>query len=332
MDRQIDFMRHALLPHLPAGTRITGIAPLTTGFSNDTFLIEGCDLILRTPPSAGAMLDGHDVIAQANIYRTLGTVPAAPKVPGILMICEDRSVLGDPFFIMERIPGESISDVDMQGWFCEAADDSRRSIARQWISAFARLATLEPLAVLNGAVTPENDARRWQNFARRADCPRLTEYFDELLAIPAPLSGPAAIVHGDPKLSNIMWREGRITAVLDWEMALNGEPLADLGYMLYGVESQYHVATRPQKLTGMLRRDEVIELWTKVSGRSAEGVIWHEIAQIGKIAAIIAQGTNMFVTGRSHDPKLKHFKANLEYYLGVMGAMLDDSGLLALKG
>jgi aminoglycoside phosphotransferase (APT) family kinase protein len=114
--------------------------------------------------------------------------------------------------------------------------------------------------------------------------------------------------------------------MLDWEMALNGEPLADLGYMLYSFESAYHNATRAQKLGGMLGRDQVIALWEQVSGRSAEGVEWHEIAQIGKIGAIIAEGCNMWDTGRSADPKLELFKQNMDYYLGVMAAMLDGGG------
>ena len=71
---------------------------------------------------------------------------------------------------------------------------------------------------------------------------------------------------------------------------------------------------------------EVIALWCEVSGRSAEGLFWHEIAQIAKIGAIIAEGTNMYVTGRSSDPKLAYFKQNLDYYLGVMATMLDAGG------
>ena len=140
------------------------------------------------------------------------------------------------------------------------------------------------------------------------------------------------MVHGDTKLSNLMWNEGRTSAMLDWEMALNGEPLADLGYMLYGFESAYHGDTTPQRQPGMLKRDQVISLWSEVSGRSANGVFWHEIAQIGKITAIIAEGTNMWVTGRSQDPKLEYFAKNLDYYLGVMAAMLDSEDFRSMGG
>ena len=332
MAQNLENMRQALSGYLSDGACITAIKPLTTGFSNETYLVEGLDLILRLPPSAGAMLDGHDVIAQAKIYEALGETDGAPIVPGIVVYCDDASVLGAPFFVMKRVAGEAVSDVDLQPWFVDADDAFRDNLSRQWITAFASLARLEPLSILGDAMSPQDDARRWQRFARNANCPRLVACYDQLLEIPAPLSGTSAVIHGDTKLSNLMWQNGQITAVLDWEMALNGDPLADLGYMLYGFESAYHSATRAQKLTGMLTRNDVIALWSEVSGRSAQGVFWHEIAQIAKIGAIIAEGTNMYVTGRSQDPKLAYFQQNLDYYLGVAEAMLGAPEFKALKG
>ena len=306
---------------LPGGERITGIAPLTTGFSNETYRIDGLDLILRLPPSAGAMLDGHGVLAQARIYRELGAVSGGPPVPAIIHIEEDETALGVPFFVMERAPGEAIHDTQLQDWFTSATDDFRAGICRQWIGAFASLARMQPLAVLGDPVSPEDDALMWQRFAARAGCGELVA-----LAARAPRSGPPALVHGDTKLSNLMWADGRVSAMLDWEMALNGEPLADLGYLLHGFESPHHGPTTPMKQPGMARRAEIIALWESHSGRSAAGVEWHEIAQIGKINAIVAEGSAMFASGRSSDPKLAYFQKNLDYYLGVMRAMLDGGG------
>ncbi|MCB2076853.1 MAG: phosphotransferase family protein [Novosphingobium sp.] len=316
---------------LPDGERLTGMRPLTTGFSNDTYLLEGIDLILRLPPAAGAMLDGHGVVKQAEIYRALGEIPDAPPVPAIVLICTDEKPLGAPFFVMERVAGDSIHDTQLQPWFVEGGDALRADVCRQWVSAFAGLARLSPLAVLGDAVSPEDDARMWQSFGRQADCQALVSHYDRLLSVPAPRSGPSAVVHGDTKLSNLMWHDGTISAMLDWEMALNGEPLADLGYMLYGFESAHHGPTTPQRQPGMVTREEVIALWEQVSGRCAKGLFWHEIAQIGKITAIIAEGTNMWNTGRSTDPKLELFAKNLGYYIDVMAAMLDSAEWQALE-
>jgi aminoglycoside phosphotransferase (APT) family kinase protein len=329
--RDLDQLAQALRSVLPGGKAITAISPLTTGYSNETYLIEGPNLILRLPPAGGAMLDGHDVITQARIYEELGKLAGAPPVPRVVTKCSDIAILGVPFFVMERVEGDSIDDIKMCPWFIDGTDAFRRQICRDWVSVFAGLAKLPPMAVLGGVLTPEDDARTWRGFARSAGCPKLEALFDRLLSIPAPLSGPPAIIHGDTKLSNIMWRDGSITAVLDWELALNGEPLANLAYMLYAFENKYHAATRAPKLPGMLSRDEVIALWSEVSGRSAKGLFWHEIAQIGKLAAIVAEATNMYETGRSLDPKLAIFKQSLGYYLGVMQAMLDGGGFPETK-
>jgi aminoglycoside phosphotransferase (APT) family kinase protein len=227
---------------------------------------------------------------------------------------------------MERTSGEAVSDVQLQPWFTEATDAVRARMCSDWVTAFARLARLDGFEALGPSVTPERDAQRWRRFAAAAHCPKLVAAFDRLLAVPAPRSGPLSVVHGDTKLSNLLWHEGRINAMLDWELALNGEPLGDLGYLLYAYESEFHGATRASKLPGMLKREEVIELWSRESGRSADGVQWHEIAQVGKICAIMAEAANLFESGRSSDPKLALTRQYMEKDLGVMNAMLDAGG------
>lgn len=324
--RDLPRIADLLRASLPGGDAITGISPLTTGFSNETYRVDGADLILRLPPAAGAMLDGHDVVGQARIYAVLTDIPGAPPVPRVVSIGEDATAIGSPFFVMERVRGESIDDFAMQPWLIEGSDALRRQVCSDWIATFASLGNLPPLDVLGPVTTPEDDARMWQAFAGQAESPVLVGLFDRLLRVPAPRTGAPAVVHGDAKLSNLMWHKHRITAVLDWEMALNGEPLADLAYMLYAFESEFHAATRAPKLPGMLTRVEVIALWSLITGRSTEGLLWHEIAQFGKLGAIIAEGTNMHLSGRSDDPKLAHFARSLESYIGVMSAMLDGAG------
>jgi len=326
MKRDLDEIAAVLRAVLPGDRQISAVVPLTTGFSNETYLIRGPDLILRLPPAAGAMLDGHDVLAQARIYEELSRTVGAPRVPEIVHIEDSADLLGVPFFVMAKVPGESVSDLDMQDWFTDASDVVRRQMCIDWVSAFANLANLAPLDVLGSPVSPEDDMRMWQRFAEGANCPILVDAIERLLKNPAPLSGLPAVIQGDSKLSNIMWDDFRISAVLDWEMSLNGEPLADLGYMLYTFENDYHAATRAQKLPGMLHRADVISRWEQVSGRSAAGVVWHEIAQMAKLTAIIAEGCNMVDTGRSQDPKLAIFKASLGYYLSITQAMLAGAG------
>jgi aminoglycoside phosphotransferase (APT) family kinase protein len=326
MPRDILELQNHISNLLMDNTPITAVTPMTTGFSNETYLIEGPNLILRLPPAAGAMLDGHDVIGQARIYAALGQTPHAPPVPRIVHVEESGDLLGAPFFIMGRVAGESVNDIEMQAWFTDAPDATRTQMCSDWVSAFANLAKLAPLDILGAPVSSEDDLRMWQRFANSAGCPQLVDMIDRLLKAPAPISGDPAVIQGDCKLSNLMWDNYRISAMLDWEMSLNGEPMADLGYMLFMFESDFHAATRAPKLSGMLGRDDVIALWEQVSGRSAQGIIWHEIAQVAKLSAIIAEGKNMFDTGRSTDPKLAYFKQNLQHYLDVTSAMLAGNG------
>ena len=320
---QLEAALATLLPDQP----ISGVRPLMTGFSNETYALEGTSLILRLPPAAGAMLEGHGVVDQARIYAALSATAGAPPVPAITFIGEDPTVLGEQFFVMERVGGEAIHDIHMQPWFVEADVTERNRVCRDWISAFAVIGRLAPLDALGAPLTPEEDLGRWRSFAARANSDATVDAIDRLLKRPAPRSGPPSVVHGDPKLSNLMWHDKQISAVLDWEMALNGEPLGDLAYMLYGFESAFHPALRAQKLPGMLDREGVIALWSEVSGRSSEGVEWHEIAQFAKLCAILAEGVDMFVSGRSDDPKLAYFQDNLDGWIALTNAMLAAQGL-----
>ena len=94
----------------------------------------------------------------------------------------------------------------------------------------------------------------------------------------------------------MMFVDGRISAVLDWEFAYNGEPLSDLGYLLYFFASDFHGPTRPTRLSGMWTRDQVIAAWEQASGRSAAGVAWHEAAQIARVSAMIVTAANQFAS------------------------------------
>lgn len=326
MSRDPALLQERLRAHLPGGHAITAVTPLTTGFSNETYLLEGANWILRLPPSGGAIVEGHDVVAQALLYRALGEIADGPPVPGVISICEDDSVLGAPFFVMECVAGDPVHDTVLQDWFTAPDDAFRHALCDTWIATVAHFAALPPLPVLGAPVSPEDDARVWREFARNADCPPLVAAYDRLLSRPAPLSGTPGVVHGDVKLSNFMWHAGKLSAVLDWEMALNGEPLSDLGYLLIFFESAHHRAATPLRQPGMFSREDVIAAWEAGSGRSSDGVIWHEIAQIAKILCTMAEGTNLWVTGRSSDPKLAYFQQNLDYYLGVLVAMLDANG------
>ena len=323
MTRDIGALRAALASALPDGDRITGVRAFSTGHSNETYLIEGLDRILRLPPTADPLMPGsHGVIAQARIYRALAAIAGAPPVPEVLMECAERSLLGDEFYVMARVAGEEVNDYQPQDWFTDALPEERDAICRTWMTSFGQLANLGPIDVLGPAMTPEDQAGRWRRVAMDADCAPLVELFDRLLRVPAPRTGVPSPVHGDPKLANLMWSDGELTAVLDWELAYNGEPLADLGYMLFFFASDAHPANRGCGFPGMWPRDRIIAHWAGLTGRSSAGVHWHEIAAAGKMAAIIAYGHHLYVSGKSNDARFLQWKIPLDKNLKLIDDML----------
>lgn len=323
MTRNLAELRDALRTVLPDGDRITGLCAFSTGHSNETYLIEGLDQILRLPATLHPLLpDAHSVPLQARIYSALSEAEGAPPVPTILFSSDGPSVLKDPYFVMARVRGEEINDYLPQPWFAAATADQRDALCEKWIDALGGLANLAELDVLGPAVTPEDEARRWQNMAREANCAPLVASFDRLLAVPAPRSGVPSPAHGDPKLANLMWSDRELTAVLDWELAYNGEPLADLGYILSFFASDARTANNACASDGMWKRDKVISHWAGLTGRNPDGVRWHEAAAIGKMAAIIAYGYNLYVSGKSDDARFLKWKEPIENNLSIMDIML----------
>ena len=323
MARDLDRVRRVLASILPDGERISKITPLIAGHSNETYVIEGPGTILRLPPPADPLVAGHGIVAQAHIYRILGEQPGAPPVPRVLHLCEDTALLGDPFFVMERVAGDAVPDYSIPIWFTEAPAAKREQVSRQWAEAIGKIATLAPLEVLGRPITPEHNAREWRTMAAEANCPALVALFDRLLTVPAPISGPVSPVHGDPKIANLMWSDFTLSAVLDWELAYNGEPLSDLGYMLFFFRPEAYSREPLPSLSGMIGRDEVVHVWEQASGRSAAGWQWYEAAAIGKMAAILAHGYNLAVAGQSGDVRFLRWKERLDANMQVMAAVID---------
>lgn len=309
---------------VPGGQAITAVTPLMAGHSNETYLLEGLDAILRLPPASEPLLKGYGVIDQARIYEALAGAPGLP-VPGVLHVEPEPSVIGDPFFVMQKINGRAVTDYIIPDWFKAASAAERASVTRQWVAAIGRIATLEPLEVLGAPSSPDVQARYWRSMADAANCPELVTLFDRLLASPAPTSGPASPVHGDSKIANLMWSGFDLAAVLDWELAYNGEPLADLGYTLYFFRPEAYSRDPLPALTGVIDRAEVVRTWEQASGRSAQGWRWHEAAAIGKIGAIIAHGYNLASSGHTFDPRWLAWKERLDVNIRLMDEALRQA-------
>src|SRR5690242_17686785 len=215
--------------------------PVGDGHSNVTFTLS-TNVVLRRPPRGPLPPSAHDVLREARLLRALAPTPV--RVPKVLAVCEDPAVIGSPFYVMEKIEGEVITSS-----IPEPLDnpEQRARIASELIDSLVELHAVDYETVgLEGFGKPtgylERQLRRfnglWEHNRTREV--RAVEEVGKWLADNLPESGPATIVHGDYRLGNTMFATAtpaRLIAILDWEMATIGDPLADLGYtMIHWIE------------------------------------------------------------------------------------------------
>ncbi|MET8117917.1 phosphotransferase family protein [Micromonospora sp. NPDC005291] len=256
-DPAVDALRPGAVPTSPVGLTLDRLAdylsqhqpelavgPLQAsliagGKSNLTYLLRLGDreVVLRRPPLGHVLATAHDMAREFRVISALASTEV--PVPGALLLCTDPEVIGAPFYLMERMPGEVFrnrTQTDPLG------DERRRALAMAMMDTLAALHSVEPSTVgLSDFGRPEGylarQVRRWAgqlDRSRSRPLPGIDELRD-LLAATAPEGANAGrIVHGDYRLDNLLASADPVAvhAVLDWEMATLGDPLADLGLLL----------------------------------------------------------------------------------------------------
>ena len=206
------------------------------GQSNPTFLLRahGGEYVLRKQPPGELLPSAHQVDREYRVMDALG--PTDVPVPRMVALCEDPEVIGTKFYVMEKIEGRVLTDLQLP----EESRADRRAIYLDLVSVLAKLHRVDPGAVGLGAFgRPGNYyARQISRWSRQYEASKTEEIeaMDRLLAwLPdrIPASDETGIVHGDYRLGNVILHpeEPRIVAVLDWELSTLGHPLADLGYL-----------------------------------------------------------------------------------------------------
>jgi aminoglycoside phosphotransferase (APT) family kinase protein len=206
------------------------------GQSNPTFHLHTAagDYVLRKKPPGKLLPRAHEVEREHRVMAALAATDV--PVPRMRLMCDDESVIGTPFFVMDYVAGRIFSDPGLRP--CTPAD--RAAIYQDLARVLAALHRVDWRAVgLDGFGRPEGYmqrqaalwTRQWEA-ARVEDMPAMDKLAQWLPQHLPPDDGPACIAHGDYRLGNVLIHptEPRIVAVLDWELATIGHPLADLGY------------------------------------------------------------------------------------------------------
>jgi aminoglycoside phosphotransferase (APT) family kinase protein len=292
-----------------------GEGPLTVeqfpgGHSNLTYLVRSSarEYVLRRPPLGPVAPKAHDM---AREYRVLDRVhPVFAAAPKVYLLCEDPSIIGAPFFLMERrrgivLRGRGPASVKLEPNF------SAR-VSRGFLDCFVALHSIDLSS--NGLLSlgkPEGFLERqvqgWSDRWRRArtdDAPDIDGPIAWLAAhIPQPLA--PTLVHNDFKLDNLMLDEndvGRVEAVLDWEMTTVGDPLADVGLSL--CYWTFGIAGGPDRsLPGWYSRDQFVHEYATRTGRDVSRIAWYEALGIFKLAVILQQIYFRWKIGQTNDAR-----------------------------
>lgn len=301
---------------IPASDRPLEILQFPGGHANLTYLLRYGDreYVLRRPPLGPVAPRSHDMVREYHALAALG--PHYAPAPRVFVLCEDASVIGAPFFVMERRHGIVVRRTMPE----EIADDPsvRRRVGEAAIDALADLHAVPvagPVAALGkpeGFVARQIHgwAERWQR-AKTDDLPAMEELAAWLAArIPAPLA--PTVVHNDFKLDNMMLDRadpGRVVAVLDWDMTTLGDPRIDVGTLLgYWPEAgdppeRLAIAMQPTYLDGFPTRAEVVARYAARSGRDLSAIGFFETFALFKLAVVLQQIYVRFVRGQTKDER-----------------------------
>jgi aminoglycoside phosphotransferase (APT) family kinase protein len=271
------------------------------GKSNLTFEVtsEAGAVILRRPPSGQLLPSAHDMGREARIQLALaGTSVPVPKV-----VLQEASgdLLGVPFYVMEKVPGHVIR-AEMPAGYAETPAE-KLMMADALVDVLADLHTVDPEAIgLGDYGRPhgylERQIRRWNGQWEKTKTHEV-KAFDELggrLARRLPESRRESIVHGDYRLDNCLMAladPSRVTAVLDWELSTLGDPLTDLGLLLFywrePGEGEPVLTPAVTRSPGFPRRAHLAERYAQRTGARLDDIAFYEAFAHFKFA-VIAQG------------------------------------------
>ena len=212
------------------------------------------------------------------------------RVAKVLWIEQDASILGKPFFVMEKMIGRvpvSMPPYASSGWVSEATPEQHRKIWEEGVRQLAaiQLVPLDKLGFLQGpAHARDGLAQEWDKYSRFVewvkDDPAAPVLRDALARLKSlwPENQPAGLVWGDARIGNMMYdEEFEVIAVMDWEQPSLGGALQDLAWFLVLSETMHGKgAARGKYLPGMGTRAETIALWEEISGKSAADIAWYE--------------------------------------------------------
>jgi aminoglycoside phosphotransferase (APT) family kinase protein len=301
-------------------------APLTVrqfggGAANLTYLLDygTHQYVLRRPPLGPVAPSAHDMAREFRVLSVL--YQAFPFAPRAYVFCDDHSVIGSPFFIMERKQGIVVRR-SIPPEYADIPDAPRR-MSEALVDALAAFHAvdyhtlgLETLGKPAGFIERQVEGwyGRWHN-ARTHVLPQMETVYGWLRENVPPANTPT-LVHNDYKLDNVMLAAddpGRMIAIFDWDMCTLGDPLADLGALLtYWTEPDdaphlQMTAMMPVGDNRFMTRDEIIHRYAEKSGRDVSHIRFYHVLGLYRLVVICAQIFIRYQRGQTQDARFDAF-------------------------
>ncbi len=303
------------------------IKQFSGGASNLTYLISYANqaFILRRPPFGKIAKSAHDMLREAHIMQTLK--PVYPHIPAILAICNDHSILGCDFYIMERLIG-----IIPRKNLPQELQLSQNEIHQLCTNAIDKLielhqvdhkaAGLDNLAKGDGYVS-----RQITGWSKRFINAKTDDVVDfkaiiQWLVDNMPPQNHTCIIHNDFRFDNLVLDVNnplKIIAVLDWEMATLGDPLMDLGNSLaYWVQADdddffQQLRRQPTHLAGMFTRQQVVDYYLEKTNSNLTDFTFYMVYGLFRLAAIIQQIYYRYYHKQTQDQRFAGFGQAVNY-------------------
>ena len=296
------------------------ISQFPSGYSNLTYLIKSGEqqFVLRRPPSGTKAKSANDMGREYRVLNGLNNY--FRYAPEVSLFCEDESIIGAPFYLMEYIPGLIVrADYPQE---LNAAPEFVAAQGHQFVAALAELHAVDYQAAgLAELGRPEGYTERqihgWAKRYTNALTPGASEFQQVIEWLQDQLpdeTGNHSLIHNDYKMDNIIWdseQPDKIIGVLDWEMTTLGDPLMDLGATLgYWIEADdpedlQSIRNMPSNAPGALSRRELLSRYAAASGReiSTDHFDFYYNYGLFRRAAICQQIYYRFHHGQTNDQR-----------------------------
>jgi aminoglycoside phosphotransferase (APT) family kinase protein len=321
-DLDLERLRPWLDRHVAGFGGLREVEKFAGGQSNPTYRIvaDSGDYVLRRKPFGPILPSAHAVEREYRLISAL--YPTGFPVPRPYALCEDKEVIGAPFYVMALVAGRIFWD----GRLPDRTGLERRAVYESMIATLARLHSIDPAEVGLADYSPpgnyfERQVTRWTKQYRAAETERIdeAERLIEFLPRTVPPQSRVTIIHGDYRIDNLIYAPDRaeVAAVLDWELSTLGDPLADFTYFVMNWEMPTAAGSAGLKgvdfrATNIPDLEQTVRLYCEATGRDGvPNLDWYFSYNLFRLLGIVQGIKKRFLDGNASSARAEEMASRV---------------------